>query len=102
MQKNKTNDVIFLKNLESNLIEEAIVILKKNIKLDSIENDTNEKKLTSSNILKEAEMLINQKINQSDIKYEKFKVNKLENKIKRLRIINIVAVIIGILAIIVR
>lgn len=102
MQKNKTNDVIFLRNLESNLIEEAIVILKENIKLDSIENEKNDRKLTNNNILKEAELIINQKINQSNVKYEKFKVNKLEKKIKRLKIINIIAVITGILAIVVR
>lgn len=102
MQKNKTNDVIFLRNLESNLIEEAIVILKENIKLDSNENEKNGKKLTSNNILKEAEILINQKVNQSNFKYEKFKVTKLEKKVRRLKIINIIAVVAGILAIVVR
>ncbi len=90
MQKNKTNNIIFLKNVESNIIEEAIVILRKNIKLENFENTEDNKNI---NILKEAESIINQRIDTNQMKFDKYRINKLEIKIKRLKIINIVLII---------
>lgn len=90
MQKNKTNNIIFLKNVESNIIEEAIVILRKNIKLENFENTEDNKNI---NILKEAESIINQRIDNNQMKFDKYRINKLEIKIKRLKIINIVLII---------
>ena len=90
MQKNKTNNIIFLKNVESNIIEEAIVILRKNIKLENFENTEDNKNI---NILKEAESIINQRIDTNQMKFDKYRINKLEIKIKRLKIINIELII---------
>ena len=90
MQKNKTNNIIFLKNVESNIIEEAIVILRKNIKLENFENTEDNKNIK---ILKEAESIINQRIDTNQMKFDKYRINKLEIKIKRLKIINIVLII---------
>lgn len=39
MQTNKTNNIIFLKDVESNIIDEAIVILKDNIKLNDLKEE---------------------------------------------------------------
>ncbi len=87
MQKNKTNNIVFLKDIESNIIEEAIVILRKNIKLENIEkSDMNE----NIDILKEAELIINQRISLENYEFEKYKVNKLESKFKKMKIINII------------
>ena len=94
MKTGNVNNVIFLRDTESNVIKEAFIILKDNIKInniyDGIDNENNIKKI---NILKEAELLVNQKINQANIEYEKFKIKKLENKLKFLKILNIILVI---------
>ncbi len=97
MQKNKTNNIVFLKNIESNIIEEAIVILRKNIKLENIENSDMNKNI---DILKEAEIIINQRISSENYKFEKYKFNKLENKFKKIKIINIILIIVLVLLII--
>ena len=97
MQKNKTNNIVFLKNIESNIIEEAIVILRKNIKLENIENSDMNKNI---DILKEAELIINQRISSENYKFEKYKFNKLENKFKKIKIINIILTIALVLLII--
>lgn len=104
MQTNKTNNIIFLKNMESNFIEEAIVILKDGIKIndEDINNLENKKTNKNINILKEAEFIVNSKIEYANYKYEKFKTDKLEKKIKQLKIISTISTIIGFLAIIVR
>lgn len=94
MQINKTNNVIFLKDLESNIIQEAFVILKDNIKFENYKNELPLKKENIQlNILKEAENLINQEINNSNLKYEKYRISKLERKIKILKILNIICAI---------
>lgn len=91
-------NMIVLKNLPSNIVDEAIVILKPNIKLKSLnipeKNSVKNKKskeIKSKNskkyIINEAEMLVSNYI--SKIENEKknvSKVNKkIENKYKRVR-----------------
>lgn len=95
MQINKTDNVIFLKDVESNIIDEAFVILKDNVKLNVLkENEEySQKNKTELDILKEAELLINQEINSNNMKYEKFKISRLERKIKILKTMNIINVI---------
>ena len=104
MQMNKTNNIIFLKKIESNFIQEAIIILKYGIKIDDKEiNNQDEKNFDKkTNILKEAEFIINSKLENVGNKYDKFKIDKLENKIKKLKIMFTISTIIGMLAIIVR
>lgn len=97
MQLNKLNNMIFLKNVESNIIDEAFIVLKDNVKIENKNNlsslENKESKIEKINILKEAEELINKKINDSNLEYEKFKLKKLENKLKRLKLINILLVV---------
>ncbi len=96
MQVNKTNNIVFLKNVESNLIEEAVVILKNGVTLNNnLKEKTNKKEEKNINILKEAELIVNQKIKENDIKFEKYKVNKLEKKIKILKFINSILILLG-------
>ena len=52
MQTNKANNVIFLKNTESNIIEEAFLILKENVKINDFKDNKENKKI---DVLKEAE-----------------------------------------------
>lgn len=103
MNIDNMKNMVILKNLPSNIVDEAIVILKPNIKLrnlDVAENKTTVNKRTKNQdidnpkkyIINEAEMIINSYI--SNIEKEKrdnVKVNKkMENKYKRLRIASIV------------
>ena len=90
MQINKTDNIYFLKNLESNIIDEAIVILKKNVRMAESDNKNKDENI---DILKEAEIIINEKIEKSNLEFEKYKVKKLETIIKKLKIINIIIVI---------
>ena len=100
MQTSNINNVIFLKNVESNIIDEAFVILKDNIKINLKENIENKDGLKEKNILKEAEILINQRIDKDNLKFEKFKIKKLEKRIKLLKLINIIFVILIVITII--
>ena len=69
MQISKTNNVIFLRDVESNIIQEAFVILKDNVKFEIQEkNKSNSKKPKNEDyILREAESLINNEMNYSNI-----------------------------------
>ena len=39
MQINKLNNIVFLKDLESNIIEEAFVVLKEKVKINDIKEN---------------------------------------------------------------
>ncbi len=114
MNSNQMKNMIVLKDLPSNLIEEAFIILKNNKKIKSLErinknNDNKVQKETSKEyIVKEAEMVISNYL--SKIEHEKqiksYSLRQMENKYKRLKtltkvlsgiiIINIILEIIGI------
>lgn len=91
MQINTTENVIFLKDVESNIIEEAFIILKENVKLKSFRKDGD---MNNINVLKEAESLINQELHFNKLQFEKFKIEKLNKKIKLLKITNLINIII--------
>ena len=102
MNTENMKNMVVLKNLPSNIVDEAIIILKPNIKLKSIDLAENKKagskKIKSDNvdnpkkyIINEAEMVISNYL--SKIEKEKksnIKVNrKMESKYKRLRAVSI-------------
>ena len=99
-------NMVVLKNLPSNIVEEAIVILKPNVKLknmDLAENKVKNKESKNKNkqdskkyIVNEAEMIINNYLsNLEKEKKNNYKINKkIENKYKRVRGI---AIFLGIL-----
>ena len=64
MNSNQMKNIIVLKNLPSNIVDEAFIILKNNKKIKSLERiekqNTNltEKQKTGEYIVKEAEMVI--------------------------------------------
>lgn len=93
MNTSDMKNMIVLKNLPSNLIEEAIVILKENKKIHKYQmidaksdNDNKEenKKKEPDYIIKEAEMLIKSYTEDLEKKSPKWKNNmrKLENRYK--------------------
>ena len=83
--------MIFLKDVESNIIEAAFIILKENVKLKSFRKDGD---MNNINVLKEAESLINQELHFNKLQFEKFKIEKLNKKIKLLKITNLINIII--------
>ena len=93
MQINKLNNIIFLKDVESNIIEEAFIILKNNVNINNFEENNKIQDKNQIDILKEAELLINTKIDENNIKYEKYKMRILEKIYKRVRNINCLLVI---------
>ncbi len=101
MQINKLNNIVFLKDVESNIIEEAFVVLKGKVKINDIQENVKSEEKNNINILKEAELLINSKLDENSIEYEKFKVKTLEKKYKKIKIINTILLIsIGVLVLI--
>ena len=105
MDKDNMKNMVVLKNLQSNIIDEAIVILKPNVKLKSLdlaENNKNNKTNTDKNksqlkenskkyIINEAKMVISNYLSKiENNKIKQIKVNKkMETKYKRLKAISI-------------
>ena len=97
MEESKLKNMVVLKNLPSNLIEEAIVILKSNKKVKKLEKidkqKRNEKEEAKTNntkkefIVKEAEMIISSYINKIEEKNQKNQRSKIEQtkKVRRLK-----------------
>lgn len=86
----KLKNIVVLRDLPSNLIDEALLILKPNHKIKSVEhiqkrNDKPANNNSQDYIIKEAEMVISSFLSRNDISNNK-KVKKLEQKYKRLKI----------------
>ena len=95
MSQSNLKNMVVLKNLPSNIVEEAIVILKTNKKVKKLEkiekNKTIEdkayKKKEKDYILREAEMLVLNYISSLEEKKEEKKINtkKIKRKYERIR-----------------
>lgn len=96
METSNMKNMIVLKNLPSNLVEEAIIILKsskKAKKLEKIEKNNKSEKIDSIKkekdyILKEAEMIVSSYIskiekNHKEKQCKKVKNNKKYNRLKK-------------------
>lgn len=95
MQLNKLNNIVFLKDVESNLIEEAFVVLKDNVNLTKLEEKINKAEAKKS-VLNEVEVLINTELKVNELKFEEYKFKKLSKKYNFLKIINIILVVVSI------
>ena len=102
MQTNSVKNIVVLKNLPSNIMEEAIIILKSNKyakKLQMVENNTNkelEKKECDGKdyIIKEAENLLCNYINKIEVNKTIEKPSKtLEEKYQKLKKYSIIITI---------
>ena len=83
-------NIVVLKNLPSNLVEEAIVVLKKNQKIKKSkyvpDKGDSKREKTEDYIVKEAEMLISNYISELEEEDKPFQ-SKSKKKYKKLRII---------------
>lgn len=89
---NQMKNIIVLKDLPSNLIEEAFVILKPNkkVKINSnLETGEKEKEHSEEYIIKEAEMVINSYLSnvENETKIRNRAIKKMEIKYKKLKTI---------------
>ena len=95
METSKLKNMVVLKNLPSNIVDEAIIILKTNKKVKKLQKIEQNKNLISNEndkkdkeyILKEAEMLVNDYISKIENKDRKNIFNKESkqkyNKLKK-------------------
>ena len=97
MDANTMKRMIVLKNLQSNMIEEAYVVFKNNVKSHKFEKinkelvkEKKEENRTKDYMLKEAEMIINDYICKIENKEFKFNNNLLKQKNNKLKIIAII------------
>ena len=108
MEKNQMKNIVVLKNLPSNLVEEAFIILKSNKLAQSLKYI--EKKEASSKqennskskdyIIREAEMVISNYISSVEKKEQKQDKTKIGNKYKWLKVYSIVVTILLVLRVI--
>lgn len=101
MSTENMKNMVVLKNLPSNIVDEAIVILKPNVKLKSLDlaENKNENKNVKNNkeqnskkyIINEAEMIISNYLSKIENNNKTvYKTNKkIENKYKKTRAISI-------------
>lgn len=93
MEASKFKNMVVIKNLPSNIVEEAIVILKSNKKIKKLEKiekgklsevETIKEK-DNNYVVKEAEMLISNYINKIENKESKKQNKDINRKYKRLK-----------------
>lgn len=89
MQVNKTNQMVFLKNVESNIIKDAWIMLRENVSY----KEKNKKTFDEIDILREAENLINNNIEREQVSLLKFNLKRLNHKYKLVKRLNIFLVI---------
>lgn len=102
MDTNSMKNMIVLKNIQSNMVEEAYVVFKNNVKIHKLEKVDKSKKEAEKDkekdkpkskdyMIKEAEMIVNDYISKIEKKeYELVNGNKnLKEKYKRLKSITI-------------
>lgn len=94
MQSSKVENIVFLKNIESNIIQEAFIVLKRSVKFK--DNDI-EVSLTREDVLKEAELIINKNVEYEEKECLKLNLKRLRRKYNYSKTINIIiAILIGI------
>lgn len=109
MEENNMKNIIVLKDLPSNLIEEAIVILKENVNIKNINKKKENIKVTARGkvnskeyIIKEAESVVASYIaNLEKPKQMELTNNKIKKKYKNLKKLTAFFAVIAILGIIV-
>ena len=90
---NKLDNIVFLKDLESNIIEEAFIVLKDNVNFTKMEKEKY-KKNEKTMILYETESLINNEFKINDLKFSEYRLKKLSKKYRILKIINVILILI--------
>ncbi len=110
MDTSNMKNIVVLKDLPSNIVDEAIVILKSNVNLkkydfveskkESIKSNVNSKKETKNYIVKEAEAIVSNYLSRvekpKELECKNKKLEKKYSNIKKLTIFFAVLAIFGI------
>ena len=91
MESSKLKNMVVLRNLPSNIVDEAIIVLKTNKKVKKLQKIEQNKKLQNNEnikkdkdyILKEAEMLVNNYISKIENKDKKIFSIRKQRKVIR-------------------
>ena len=101
-------NMVIIKNLPSNMIEEAFVILKPNLKVKELntlnleQKDTREFNKKSNNyVIKEAELLVSEYISKIEKRENIRKNNDIEKKYKKMKKKSMVSFIFAIICLII-
>lgn len=103
MNLSKMKNIIVLKGMASNVVDEAIVVLKPNVKIKQSEYNKKGTNLESGKnkkmiVVKEAEATINMYVNKLQKDSKKIENDKLKMKYRFLQISNVVLILIIIIA----
>lgn len=94
MNESKMKNMVVLKNLPSNIVEEAFVVLKPNQKLKkTIEKQEDENKIiTSDYVIKEAEMVVSNYLStmEDNKTIRNLEVEKIKKKYKKLKKLSLI------------
>lgn len=109
MESSDMKNMVVLKNLPSNMVEEAIIIFKETQKVKQKELIDKGKKINSAEIqpkskeyiLKEAEMLVTDYINKIESKRKIGKNNEIIDKYENLKKYSIISTILLVISIII-
>lgn len=108
MKQNQMKNMVVIKNLPSNIVDEAIIILKNNKKIKSLNKiekqgtEKPEKEINENYVVKEAEMVISNFISQIEKEkhFKSFSIKQLEFRYKKMKAVTIVLSIIVVINII--
>lgn len=103
MQLSKMKNIIVLRGMASNVVDEAIVVLKPNVKLKQSEYNSKNKHISENKskkmiLLKEAETTIETYVNKLQKESTKIQDNKFKIKYRFLQICNIILILSMIIA----
>lgn len=93
MQDGQMKNMVVLKNLPSNIIDEAIIILKANKKVKNVEytknneKDNKQEKKEEGYIIKEAELIVENYLSEIEHKRNP-KIHEFEKKYNRLKYVS--------------
>ena len=88
MNENKMKNMVILKNLPSNIVEEAYVVLKSNKNYKNLQKQDNiNDRISSDYVVKEAEMVISNYLSNIEEKkiFKNSEIEKIKKKYKKLR-----------------
>ncbi len=108
MKQNQMKNMVVIKDLPSNIVDEAIIILKNNKKIKSLNTiekqgtEKHEKEINENYVVKEAEMVISNFISQIEKEkhFKSFSIKQLEFRYKKMKAVTIVLSIIVVINII--
>ena len=108
MKQNQMKNMVVIKDLPSNIVDEAIIILKNNKKIKSLNTiekqgtEKPEKEINENYVVKEAEMVISNFISQIEKEkhFKSFSIKQQEFRYKKMKAVTIVVSIIVVINII--